>query len=65
MEMITLGKFTFKNGFLIVKSPVFCAANFARDHGLELTKKGIKMPDDEKKYGEICDILLQAGYVFV
>ncbi len=61
--MTNLGSFTFKNGFLIVKSPVLNLENFARDFNLgKVVGNKISMPD--LKYTEVRDALLQAGYTY-
>lgn len=64
--MQNLGTFTFKKGFLVVKSRVLNLNNFAKKLELgEVKGNKIAMPNDDAKYKEVRDILLQAGYSFV
>jgi len=61
--MTNLGKFTFKNGNLIVKSRVFNADGFAKEYGCEVKNGKIVVGADEN-YEKFRDVLLQAGYTF-
>lgn len=64
IKMTNLGTFKFKNGNLIVKSRVFCAEGFAKEHGCKIQKDKIIVGADEN-YTKFRDVLLQAGYTFV